>query len=148
MTTASPRTDYAGVVSRTVAFFVDAAVIAAVAIGAAAGVWLVVTVVGGRWRGLAGWAVPLLAAAVPAMFALYGFTFWWLTGRTPGMALLGLRVTSTAGRPLCWSASLIRALILAVFPIGTLWCLVDRRHQAVHDKLARTLVVRPTLPLR
>jgi len=146
--TVARRVEYAGVVSRTAAFMVNVVVVAAVALGTAAVVQLVVTVVGYRWRGLADWAVPVLLAAVPVLFALYNFAFWWLTGRTPGMALFGLRVTSTAGRPLGWIAALIRALILACFPIGALWCLVDRRHQAVHDKLARTLVVGPALPGR
>jgi uncharacterized RDD family membrane protein YckC len=38
--------------------------------------------------------------------------------------------------------------VLAYFPIGALWCLVDRRHQAIHDKLARTAVVRTAPPPR
>jgi uncharacterized RDD family membrane protein YckC len=33
--------------------------------------------------------------------------------------------------------------VLACFPIGALWLLVDRRRQALHDKIARTVVVRP-----
>jgi uncharacterized RDD family membrane protein YckC len=32
--------------------------------------------------------------------------------------------------------------VLAFLPIGALWSVVDRRGQALHDKLARTLVVR------
>jgi uncharacterized RDD family membrane protein YckC len=139
--------DYAGVVSRTVAFFVDATVVIVATITAAAGAQLVVTVVGAEWRDLVHKALPALVAVVPLLFALYDFVFWVLAGRTPGMALLGLRLTSTAGRRAGWLSALVRALVLTIFPIGWLWCLVDRRHQAVHDKLARTLVVRTASPV-
>jgi len=63
-------------------------------------------------------------------------------GITPGMAVLGLRVVPTRPRRLSWPAAVLRALVLAYFPIGALWALVDRRHQAIHDKVARTTVVR------
>ena len=142
MTVTTLRTDYAGIVSRTAAFIVDVAVVAVLAVVVVAGVQLFVTVVGFHWRGLADVAVPVFVAALPAVFAAYNFLFWWLAGRTPGMALFGLRVTSTIGGRVHWVASFVRAVVLAYFPIGALWCLVDRRHQAVHDKLARTVVVR------
>jgi uncharacterized RDD family membrane protein YckC len=38
--------------------------------------------------------------------------------------------------------------VLAYFPIGAVWALVDGRHQAIHDKLARTVVVRVPTPAR
>jgi uncharacterized RDD family membrane protein YckC len=139
------RDDYAGVVSRTVAYLVDVFVVGVLTIVGVAGAQLVTTVVGAGWRDLARAAAPVFLAAAPALFALYNVLFWGLAGRTPGMALLGLRVTSTAGRRVRWMAALVRALVLAYFPVGGLWCLVDRRRQAVHDKLARTLVVR-TVP--
>jgi uncharacterized RDD family membrane protein YckC len=135
-----PR-DFAGVVSRTVAFVVDATVVLVVVVGGAAGTRLIATVLG-TGRGLAAAAMPLLLSAVPVLFVLYNFLFWGLTGRTPGMALVGLRVTGTTGRPASWASSLIRAVVFGLFPVGAAWCLVDRRHQAVHDKLARTVVVR------
>src|SRR5947207_7076904 len=117
---ASP--DYAGVVSRTVAFFVDAIVVVVTTITVAAGAQLVVTVVGAEWRNLVHAALPALLAAVPLLFALYDFVFWVLAGRTPGMALLGLRLTSTAGSRAGWLSSLVRAVVLTVLPIGWLWC--------------------------
>jgi uncharacterized RDD family membrane protein YckC len=33
-------------------------------------------------------------------------------------------------------------VVLGYLPVVALWMLVDRRHQGVHDKLARTVVVR------
>ncbi len=140
--TAPTGAGYAGVVSRTVAFGVDAVVITAVTIGVVAGIQLIVSVVSIDLHGLVEVTSPLLVAVLPALLAFYDFVFWGLAGRTPGMALLGVRVTTTTGRPVPWRSALIRAVVLGYFPIGSLWCLVDRRHQAVHDKLARTVVVR------
>jgi uncharacterized RDD family membrane protein YckC len=77
---------------------------------------------------------------------VYCAVFWLLAGRTPGMALLGLRVVRTDGRPVRWFGVLLRGVLLAYFPVGALWLVVDRRHQAVHDKVARTLVIRPMTP--
>jgi uncharacterized RDD family membrane protein YckC len=139
---AEDRREYAGVVSRAGAFLADAALVTLVAFGAVAVVALVTLVVGAQGRHLARTMVSILAIALPALLAAYGGIFWALAGRTPGMALLGLRVVSTAGRRPRWLACVIRAVVLAYFPIGSLWCLVDRRHQAIHDKLARTTVVR------
>jgi uncharacterized RDD family membrane protein YckC len=136
------RAEYAGVVTRAIAFLTDAAVVAIFAYGTIAGIQLTVAVIGGDLRQLAPAAVTVLVTALPLLLVSYDVVFWGLTGRTPGMALLGVRVTMSAGRPVTWTASLIRAVVLSYFPIGSLWCLVDRRRQAVHDKLARTVVVR------
>jgi len=121
---------------------VDALVIVAVAVGGVAAVEVVGTVVGVRTQDLARVVRPVSAIALPLLFAGYNVVFWGLTGRTPGMALLGLRGLGTRGRPVSWTSSAVRAAVLLLFPIGSLWCLVDRRHQAVQDKFARTVVLR------
>jgi uncharacterized RDD family membrane protein YckC len=132
----------AGVVSRGAAYVVDATMVAGIVIVALAVAELVGSVTGMRARDLARFAAALSVTLLPLLFVLYLTVFWRLAGRTPGMALLGLRVVGTDSRPLSWGAAVLRAVALAVFPIGFLWCVVDRRHQAVHDKLARTLVIR------
>ena len=142
---AEDRREYAGVISRTGAFLADAAIVALLAFGAVAVVALVTLVVGVQGRDLARTMLSILALTLPALLAAYAAVFWALAGRTPGMALLGLRVVSTAGRPVRWLRCVVRAVVLAYFPIGALWCLVDRRHQGIHDKLAGTTVVR-TVP--
>jgi uncharacterized RDD family membrane protein YckC len=137
----------AGVVSRGAAYLVDATVLAGVVIVAIAITQVIGAVTGLRPRDLARLAAPLSVTALPLLFVVYLAVFWRLAGRTPGMALFGLRVVPTNGRPLSWAAAALRAVGLTVFPVGFLWCVVDRRHQAVHDKLARTLVIRiPPLP--
>jgi len=142
MAAAAQGDDYAGFVSRTVGYLVDLLSVGGLTIVGVAGAEFVASVLGAGWRDLAHAAAPVFLAAAPALFALYNAVFCGLVGRTPGMALLGLRLTGTGDRAVGWFAALVRAVVLACFPIGGLWCLVDRRHQAVHDKLTRTVVVR------
>jgi uncharacterized RDD family membrane protein YckC len=148
MTTSALRHDYAGAISRTVAFLVDATIVTVFAVGATIVFQLMGSVIGviGSTITQAG---MVFVGSVPTIFAGYNFVFWGLTGRTPGMALLGLRVVNTSGQRIRWMSSLVRAILLTVFTIGAIWCLVDRRHQAIHDKVARTVVVRaePTVPV-
>ncbi len=85
----------------------------------------------------------LLVLFAPAYFVL----FWGAVGRTPGMALLRLRVVRQEdGGRLGFGRSLVRLggylLDLCSFGLGLLWAAVDSRKQAWHDKLAGSVVVR------
>jgi uncharacterized RDD family membrane protein YckC len=75
----------------------------------------------------------------------YAFVFWILTGQTPGMMLLGLRVVTRDGGHLTfWRAigRLIGFIISTAFLfLGFAWILVDDRRQGWHDKIAGTYVV-------
>ena len=144
--TATGTREYAGPVSRTLAYGLDALIVVVVVTGAAVVSGMIASVIGAQARDLARAAVPAYLVVLPAAFAAYNALFWTLAGRTPGMALLGLRVVAVRGWPAFWLSTLLRAAVLAYFPIGAAWALVDRRHQAVHDKLAGTTVVRVTLP--
>jgi uncharacterized RDD family membrane protein YckC len=144
--TGSARQAYAGIVSRTVAYLVDAMIVAVVAIGGLLVAVLIGTVIGAQGRDFARAVVPICLIGLPAVLAVYNWVFWALAGRTPGMALLGIRVVAASGRPMSWLALLVRAIVLAYFPVGALWALVDRRNQGLHDKLARTTVVRMIEP--
>lgn len=103
----------------------------------------------------------LLASLVlVAVGVVYEAGFLRFLQATPGKLLLGLRVRPDGpDGPLAWRAVLLRATgksgaaFLQVLPFGTvgyavywfldrLWPLGDRRRQSLHDKLARTLVVR------
>jgi uncharacterized RDD family membrane protein YckC len=143
--TAPASPDYAGVVSRSIAYVLDAAIVATACTGAAMVVGLIVSVIG-RSDDLARAVGSVFVVGLPAMLAFYFAIFWGLAGRTIGMAVLGLRVVATGRRPHRWRSAVIRAAVLAYFPVGAAWMLVDRRHQAVHDKLARTAVVRTLSP--
>jgi uncharacterized RDD family membrane protein YckC len=135
---------HAGPVSRAIAYLLDALIVALLFTGAVIVTGLVASVIGAQAHDLVRAAVSAYLLVLPAMLACYSSLFWALAGRTPGMALLGLRVLAAGGQPVSWLPALVRAITLAYFPAGAAWALVDRRRQALHDKLARTEVVRTT----
>jgi uncharacterized RDD family membrane protein YckC len=132
---------YAGVVSRAIAFVTDAMIVVVFTIASIAGVNLIASTLGAGPRELAQIVTPILAVAPPLLLVIYESALWTLAGRTPGKALLGLRVTRADGRPVTLGSAVVRALVLVVVFVGALWSLVDRRHQGLHDKLARTVVI-------
>jgi len=77
----------------------------------------------------------------------YFAAFWVLLGRTPGMMLFRLSVIRADGSQLKWGRATWRAIMLLVSLIGLYyiaWIFVatDRRKQALHDRLAGTIVVK------
>jgi len=67
---------------------------------------------------------------------------WGSTGRTPGKALVGLRVVTARGKPLGLLRAIARAALCAtVGPILLAWALVSRRNAGVHDLLLSTAVI-------
>jgi len=136
---------YASLVSRGLAFSVDAVITLGVATGGYQLALAALSIIGATtmWSGDGAAALGYLLA-VPVVFIVYCAGFWTLLGRTPGMMLLGLRVvTEDGGRP-GGKRSLIRVLaywISAIFFLGFAWIAVDRRNQGFHDKIAGTFVV-------
>lgn len=78
--------------------------------------------------------------------ATYGAVMWKLKGTTIGGIVFGLQVVRLDGRPIDWATSTVRALScflsLIVAGLGFIWILFDPGHQAWHDKIAGTAVVR------
>jgi uncharacterized RDD family membrane protein YckC len=76
---------------------------------------------------------------------------WKLKGTTIGGIVCGLEVVRADGRPMDWSTAIVRALScflsLIVIGLGFLWIVFDREHRGWHDRIAGTLVVRPTKAL-
>jgi uncharacterized RDD family membrane protein YckC len=142
MTTAPARWTYAGPVSRALAWSMDAGVVVVLGIGGAALIGLITSVLGVRTHDMALVVASVCLGALPVLLAVYFAVFWAVAGRTPGMALLGLRVVAGSSRRPSWPAAVVRAAVLTYFPVGALWALVDRRRQGVHDKVSRTVVVR------
>jgi uncharacterized RDD family membrane protein YckC len=143
MTKAATR--YAGPVSRAIAYLIDALLVAVTFTTGGVVVGLIASVIGAGAEDLAR-AVTSALWVLPASLAAYNVLFWVLAGRTPGMALVGVRVVTTRGLPVSWPAAVVRAVVLAYLPLVALWMLVDRRHQGLHDKLARTAVIRTITP--
>jgi uncharacterized RDD family membrane protein YckC len=141
----SAQLEYEGLVTRAIAFTLDAALINVVAIvvGAAVGLSLSVLSVPSGVK-------TALVAAGGVAYVLwsiaYFVTFWSTTGQTPGNRMLGIRVCQADdGDVLRPTRALIRlaALTLAAIPLfaGFLPILVDDRRRGVHDMLAGTVVV-------
>jgi uncharacterized RDD family membrane protein YckC len=80
------------------------------------------------------------------VLAAYGAVMWKLRGSTIGGIVFDLRVVRLDGREIDWETSIIRALScflsLAVAGLGFFWIAFDEAHQAWHDKIAGTVVVR------
>ena len=154
---AAPRGPWAPLPLRLVAWATDAALLA---ICATLHVLIAAEVVGparlappgfasaDHWLDLvAGRDLPPLWAGLAACLALaYSWLFAAVGGRTPGMALAGLKLVRVSGKPLSPLAALGRAVLslLSAAPalFGFALCLFDPRGQALHDKLTGTAVVR------
>ncbi len=132
----------AGVVSRGLAFSIDATIVVlSTAIGALVGQAIIRVLVRGEARFDLG---TLWLLTLPAIFGIYCVVFWTLAGKTLGKAALGLRVVPMDGGVLKFRTAVLRALgyvVSAFFMIGFAWIAVDRRDQGFHDKIARTYVV-------
>ncbi len=136
---------YEGIVTRAIAFAIDAAVINLVAVGVAGTVAL----------GLSILTVPdtvdtVLLAVGGVLFVIWSagyFVFFWsTTGQTPGARLMRIMVCRAEDGGLVTPlVALLRVvyLTLAAIPLlaGFLPILVDDRRRGLHDMLARTVVV-------
>ena len=137
--------DYAGFVTRAIAFAVDvalvdlAAVIVAIVVGLGVSAFNVSDVV---------LTISVVAGGVAylAWFVGYFAMFWSTTGQTPGARLMGVRVVCAGGgEPVRLRAAIVRlvGMALAALPLfaGFLLILVDDRRRGLQDRLARTVVV-------
>ena len=77
-----------------------------------------------------------------------GYFVWFqgAEGRTPGMAVFGLRVVRVDGRPLGVGGAMSRwgafLLATALFGLGVLWTAFSDVQRGLHDHLSGTSVVR------
>jgi uncharacterized RDD family membrane protein YckC len=139
---------YQGLVTRAIAFVLDAAIINFVAMGVAIAAGLALSV------------LPLPNSLDPVLVSLGGLAyllwsagyfvvFWSSTGETPGNRLMHIRVCTADGRPPAPLRALVRlgALVLAAIPLfaGFLTILVDDRRRGLHDMIAGTVVVGVTV---
>jgi len=88
------------------------------------------------------WFAPVSALVLPP---LYRVGFWSVAGRTPGMALLGLRLLRTDLQPIGFSTAIRRWVLrlgsILALGLGFLPVRFSARRQAFHDRLAGTVVV-------
>ena len=135
---------YAGAVTRLVAFAADVgASWGLFTLGAAALAFSVQLVTGSNFS-LTSHQIISLVAAVVWEFVYFAYQ-WSLSGKTIGMAVLGIRVVKTDGSPVGPRQAVLRTLALPLsfllLGLGFVGILTNRDRHALHDRLAGTAVV-------
>jgi uncharacterized RDD family membrane protein YckC len=143
--TAAAPFAYVGIVTRAIAFAVDAGVIQIVALAVAGTFALILSVIS-----LPNEIDSVLVAVGGVVYGVwlvgYFVVFWTASGQTPGNRLLEIRVCRAAdGAPPSPGAAVLRfaGLILAALPLflGFLPIVTNDRRRGVQDMLAGTVVV-------
>jgi uncharacterized RDD family membrane protein YckC len=134
---------YAGFVTRTIAFVVDLLLIT---LGASLFTAIARLILDffhlsnlGNERSLL-----ILGGSHLVLGVVYFTTFWVLAGQTPGMGVTGLRVVRTDGSPVTVGSAILRFLcyfVSGILFLGFVWVLFDKKRQGWHDKIARTYVI-------
>lgn len=137
--------DNAGLVTRTLAIGADGAIVAAT--------FFVVTAVFDftvsaftEFDRSSTFAIVLGTAFLVSLSTTYLFFFWTLTGQTPGMRFLGIRLDDYDGTPHLSARTAIRRLVgivVAALPLGAGFLLVlfSERRRGLHDRIGRTEVI-------
>jgi uncharacterized RDD family membrane protein YckC len=84
---------------------------------------------------------PFLVVAYYLFATAYLTLGWWISGRTFGDEVIGLRVANRRGGPLRLTTALARAAFCVLFPPGLLWTAFSRENRSLADLLLRTSVV-------
>jgi uncharacterized RDD family membrane protein YckC len=135
---------YAGAVSRLVAFAAD--------VGVAWGLYLLgQALLGGVVRLITGHTYTLinhrvLAVVILVVWGFLYFTYQWaVSGKTLGMAILGVQVVTVEGGPISFRQALLRTvglgLCFVTLGIGFLGIVFQRERRALDDFVAKTAVV-------
>jgi uncharacterized RDD family membrane protein YckC len=136
--------NYAGSVSRFLAYAIDAAVSSGLFALGLAGVSYVVSVVTGQSVSWNRGSIAVAAIFVLWQFFYFGYS-WAAGGKTFGMAVLGIRVVRRDGLVIDPWRGVVRALVFPLsfllFGLGFLGILVGREHRALQDVIAGTAVV-------
>jgi uncharacterized RDD family membrane protein YckC len=135
---------YAGFASRFAAYIVDAAASTVVFMLALAAISFAVSVVTGQsvdWNKDETWAG---IAYVAWLFVYFAYS-WAASGKTFGMALLGVRVMRSDGADAGARRAVARTLALPlsflIFGLGFTAIVLGRQRRALHDVIAGTVVV-------
>jgi uncharacterized RDD family membrane protein YckC len=135
---------YSGAVSRFLAYVIDVAASSAVFAAALAAISYAATVVSGRHISWNRNDAVVAALFVAWQFFYFGYS-WAASGKTFGMAVVGIRVVRADGAVLDPWRGALRA---AVFPLsflllglGFAGILLQRERRALHDLIAGSAVV-------
>jgi uncharacterized RDD family membrane protein YckC len=143
----APGVKFAGAFARLIAYFIDGFI-------TGAGV-LVLWLVAGSVIAIAGEAGRGLIAGIGFLIAFLGFLviyflyfpyFWARDGQTPGMKVMHIKVVRDEdGGPIGMTTGFVRLFGYfvsgAIFYLGFIWILIDKRKRGWHDLIAGTCVV-------
>jgi uncharacterized RDD family membrane protein YckC len=136
---------YAGPWSRLVAYVIDAFLVTALYSLLTAGViWIIQLVIGEDIEPSDPGAIAS-SILLTVWYFLYFAVPWAISGRTPGMLVLGVRVVRRDGSVLDPGHAFLRALFFPLsficLGLGLVGIVVGREHRALHDVIANTTVV-------
>jgi uncharacterized RDD family membrane protein YckC len=135
---------YAGIGSRSAAFVVDLVVLTAIFLLVLAAFNFVASIVTGHTVNLNRNDLWVVVAYLVWGF-IYFAHFWGLNGRSVGGALFGLQVLTEDGYDVSGGRAIARTLAFPlsflILGLGFLGILVDGQRRALHDVIARTVVV-------
>lgn len=131
----------AGIASRTAANLIDFTVTGSLLVGAYVGVASVRFLRNPRSFTFPAPSLALIILVGSFIAGLYFTICWAISGRTYGALVLGLRVVGRGGRHPRPTVALLRAVACVVFPVGLVWCGVDRLGRSAQDLFLRTSVI-------
>ena len=140
----SQQGHYAGAVTRCVAFVMDHAVAGAVYAATIAALQFVIDLV--TSSSFKADKYPILIGVTYFSWLFIYFTYSWATsGKTLGMAIVGLRVVRSDGAPVSAKSAALRTVALPLsfllLGLGFLGILIGKHRRALHDRIANTAVV-------
>jgi uncharacterized RDD family membrane protein YckC len=145
---------YAGFVTRLVAFFIDVVIVAVLLIMGNAAIGLVTTFLKSLHLLRSGTLTETIVSVVATVLGVvlvvvYYIGFWLAAGQTPGKRIMGVRIVRRDGGRVNLGNVVRRFLgywLSSILFLGFLWIVVDDQRQAWHDSLSGTIVIysRPT----
>jgi uncharacterized RDD family membrane protein YckC len=131
----------AGLVTRLAAATLDGIVVGLVLVAGYVGISGLLFLIDPRGFSFPDVSLVFSMAAGFVVLVVYLTVAWWISGRSYGYLVLGLRVVGRRGQRLRLTGAFLRAVLCAMFPIGLLWVAVNRENRSVQDVLLRTSVV-------
>lgn len=143
----APGLVFGGFGERLIAYIVDLIVASVLVVGVVVG--LLVTAAGATADSVfvTGSGILFIVFGAIVVSLAYFPWFWARDGATPGMRMMGLRVVRDVdGGPITGGQAVLRLIGYwvsgAVFYLGYVWILIDKRRRGWHDLIAGTVVVK------
>lgn len=131
----------AGIVSRSIAAFIDLLAVAALLGSVYLGFAMALLIFNTAQFEFPNPGPLFTATGLFASSIIYNTLCWAISGRTLGGVVMGLRVRGSRRDVMRPSIALLRAIFYTIFPIGLGWVAVDQRRRSIPDLVLGTRVV-------